>query len=198
MSSQGIPADANGSHQVHTNTERYSIPMRPERMWTEQPIASYKPSPPKSRSLGFVTWTVDGRAMTVDEYIENQRQQLMSSDIHALGLFADRLLEKLNQTDAGTYLGLSETVHLVVQLLKLPMFEQVEDPLPVWVAEVGFAAAYLLKQNDLIPDHLPEIGLVDDALVLKCVIERNHSTVYRSLISASTLSAGRQPAVSNA
>ena len=172
--------------------------MRPERIWTEQPIASYKPSPPKSRSLGFVTWTVDGRAMTVDEYIENQRQQLMSSDIHALGLFADRLLEKLNQTDAGTYLGLSEAVHLVVQLLKLPMFGQVEDPLPMWVAEVGFAAAYLLKRNDLIPDNLPEIGLVDDALVLKCVIERNHATVYQSLISASALSPGREPAASSA
>jgi hypothetical protein len=172
--------------------------MKPERMWTEQPIASYKPGMPKSRSLGFVTWKVDGRAMMVDEYIENQRQQLMSSDIHALGLFADRLLAKLNQTDADTYLGLGETVHLVVQLLKLPMFEQVEDPLPVWVAEVGFAAAYLLKRNDLIPDHLPEIGLVDDALVLKRVIERNHSTLYRSLISANALSAGREPTASSA
>jgi hypothetical protein len=136
--------------------------------------------------------------MMVDEYIENQRLQLMSSDIHALGLFADRLLAKLNQTDADTYLGLGETVHLVVQLLKLPMFEQVEDPLPVWVAEVGFAAAYLLKRNDLIPDHLPEIGLVDDVLVLKRVIERNHSTLYRSSISANALSAGREPAVSSA
>jgi uncharacterized membrane protein YkvA (DUF1232 family) len=83
-------------------------------------------------------------------------------------------------------------------LLKLPMFGQVEDPLPVWVAEVGFAAAYLLKRDDLIPDYLPEIGLVDDALVLKRVIERNHSVLYRSLISASAFSAGREPAVSNA
>jgi hypothetical protein len=167
--------------------------MKSEQLWTEQPNPSYQPGTPKLRTLALMTWKVDGKAMTVDEYIENQRQQLMSSDIHALGLFADRLLEKLNRTDSGTYLGLGETVHLVVQLLKLPMFEQVEDPLPVWVAEVGFAAAYLLKRNDLIPDHLPEIGLVDDALVLKCVIERNHSTVYRSLVSSSALSAGREP-----
>ena len=172
--------------------------MKPEQLWTEQPNASYRPGTPKLRTLALMTWKVDGKAMTIDEYIENQRQQLMSSDIHALGLFADRLLEKLNQTDAGTYLGLGETVHLVVQLLKLPMFEQVEDPLPVWIAEVGFAAAYLLKRNDLIPDHLPEIGLLDDALVLKRVIERNHSTLYRSLISAGALSVGLEPAASNA
>jgi Protein of unknown function (DUF1232) len=172
--------------------------MKPEQLRTGQPNALYQPGTPKLRTLALMTWKVDGKAMTIDEYIENQRQQLMSSDIHALGLFADRLLEKLNQTDAGTYLGLGETVHLVVQLLKLPRFKQVEDPLPVWVAEVGFAAAYLLKRNDLIPDHLPEIGLVDDALILKCVIERNHSTVYRSLISASALSVGREPAAFSA
>ena len=172
--------------------------MKPGQLWTDQPKASYQTGAPKLRTLAFMTWKLDGKAMIIDEYIENQRQQLMSSDIHALGLFADRLLEKLNQTDAGTYLGLGETVHLVVQLLKLPMFAQVEDPLPVWVAEVGFAAAYLLKRNDLIPDHLPGIGLVDDALVLKRVIERNHSTLYRSLILASALGASRGPAASNA
>lgn len=172
--------------------------MNPERMWIEKANASYKPGTPKLRTVAFMTWKVAGKAMTVDEYIENQRQQLMSSDIHALGIFADRLIEKLNHTDAATYLGLSETVHLIVQLLKLPMFEKAEDPLPLWIAEIGFAAAYLLKRNDTIPDDLPEIGLVDDALVLKRVIERNHSILYRSLISPSALAAGRGPAASSA
>jgi uncharacterized membrane protein YkvA (DUF1232 family) len=41
--------------------------------------------------------------------------------------------------------------------------------------ETGFAAAYFLKKFDLIPDHLPEIGLADDALILRRVIERNQS-----------------------
>jgi uncharacterized membrane protein YkvA (DUF1232 family) len=140
-----------------------------------------------------MAWDVGGKAMTVDEYIENQRQQLMSSDIHALGTFADRLLEKLNHTNAGAYPGLSETVHLIVQLLRSPMFKQAEDPVPVWIAEVGFAAAYLLKRNDLIPDDLPEIGLADDVLVLQRVIERNHSKLYWSLISDTTFAVSQDP-----
>ena len=54
-----------------------------------------------------------------------------------------------------------------------PTAQQAKDPLPRWLAEIGFAAGYLLKGFDLIPDHLPEMGLADDALMLQRVIERN-------------------------
>jgi uncharacterized membrane protein YkvA (DUF1232 family) len=56
-----------------------------------------------------------------------------------------------------------------------------KDPLPTWLAEAGFAAGYLLKRYDLIPDHLPGIGLADDVLILQRVIERNESEICRSL-----------------
>jgi Protein of unknown function (DUF1232) len=129
--------------------------------------------------------------MTVDEYIDNQRRELMSSDLHALGTFTDRLLEKLKGTNGNDYPGLSEAVCLIVQLLKSPTVRQVVDPLPTWMAEVGFAAAYLLKRHDLIPDDLPQIGLADDALILQRVIERNHSELYRSLVTDSASPAAR-------
>jgi Protein of unknown function (DUF1232) len=41
------------------------------------------------------------------------------------------------------------------------------------VAEIAFAAGYLLKGFYVIPDHLPDIGLADDARVLHRIIERN-------------------------
>jgi uncharacterized membrane protein YkvA (DUF1232 family) len=47
--------------------------------------------------------------------------------------------------------------------------------LPSWMAETGFAAGYLLKRFDLIPDHVAEIGLADDALILQRVVRRNQS-----------------------
>ena len=56
-----------------------------------------------------------------------------------------------------------------------------KDPLPIWLAEVGFAAAYLLKRFDLIPDHVAEIGLTDDALILQRVIERNRPQLDHAL-----------------
>jgi len=67
----------------------------------------------------------------------------------------------------------------------------VKDPLPRWLAETGFAAGYFLKRFDLIPDHLPEIGLADDALILRRVIERNQSELHRSLVEVSDLTAGK-------
>jgi uncharacterized membrane protein YkvA (DUF1232 family) len=43
------------------------------------------------------------------------------------------------------------------------------------LAETGFAAGYLLKRFDLIPDHVAEIGLADDALIPQRVVRRNQS-----------------------
>jgi len=39
--------------------------------------------------------------------------------------------------------------------------------------EVAFALCYFLKGFDLIPDSIPEIGLLDDALLVETVLQRN-------------------------
>jgi uncharacterized membrane protein YkvA (DUF1232 family) len=119
--------------------------------------------------------------MTVDEYLENQRQDVYSTDLHVLGKFTGRLLDKLKESNAGAPPRLSEEVCLIVQVLESPSVQRTKDPLPTWLAEVGFAAGYLLKRFDLIPDHVAEIGLADDALILQRVIERNKSELDRSL-----------------
>jgi hypothetical protein len=59
--------------------------------------------------------------------------------------------------------------------LESPKAWQAKDPLPRWLAEVAFGARYLLKRFDLIADHLPEIGLADDAQLLARILARNHS-----------------------
>ncbi|HET9374891.1 MAG TPA: YkvA family protein [Chthoniobacterales bacterium] len=124
--------------------------------------------------------------MTIDEYIEEQGQQVNSTDLRVLGAFTDRLLDKLKETNANEYPGLREAVHLIVRVLDSTAAQQAKDPLPTWLAEAGFAAAYLLKRYDLIPDHLPKIGLADDALILQRVIERNQSELYSSLDADTT------------
>lgn len=45
--------------------------------------------------------------------------------------------------------------------------------------ETAFALLYLLKGADRIPDTLPDIGLVDDALIAQLVIER-HAPAMRA------------------
>jgi hypothetical protein len=113
--------------------------------------------------------------MTIDECIENQGQDVNSTDLRVLRMFTGRLLYKLRETNSNEYPGLREPVQLIIWVLESPVAQQAKDPLPRWLAESGFAAAYFLKRFDLIPDHLPEIGLADDALILRRVIERNQS-----------------------
>ena len=96
-------------------------------------------------------------------------------DISVLSSFSDRLLEKLKENNAVEYPGLQDAVHLIIRFLESPSAQQAKDPLPRWLAETGFAASYLLKRFDLIPDHVAEIGLADDALILQRVVRRNQS-----------------------
>ncbi len=43
--------------------------------------------------------------------------------------------------------------------------------------EVAFALLYFLKGADRIPDTIPEVGLLDDALIVQCVLERHASAL---------------------
>jgi uncharacterized membrane protein YkvA (DUF1232 family) len=74
---------------------------------------------------------------------------------------------------------MQEAVHVITQFLESPAAAQAKDPLPRWMAETGFAASYLLKRFDLIPDHVAEIGFADDALILQRVVRRNQSELRR-------------------
>jgi uncharacterized membrane protein YkvA (DUF1232 family) len=103
--------------------------------------------------------------------------------------FSGRLLDKLKESNSDEYPGLREAVQLIILVLKSPAAQQAKGPLPRWLAETGFAAAYFLKKFDLIPDHLPEIGLADDALILQRVIKRNQSELTAVWPKVSTLTA---------
>jgi hypothetical protein len=120
-------------------------------------------------------WRVSGKTMTIEEFIEDQAQHVKAIDISVLGAFSGRLLDKLKERNAVESPELEEAVHIIIRFLESPAAQQAEDPLPRWMAETGFAAGYLLKRFDLIPDHVAVIGLADDALILERVVRRNHA-----------------------
>ena len=120
-----------------------------------------------------IAWRVSGKAVTIDEFIENQAEQVNSSDLRVLKSFSGRLVDKLKETNPDEYPGMHKAVYAIVRVLEAPASLQVKDPLPRWLAETGFAASYFLKRFDLIPDQFPEIGLADDSLIVQRVIERN-------------------------
>jgi uncharacterized membrane protein YkvA (DUF1232 family) len=135
--------------------------------------------------VSLSAWRLSGKPLTLDEFIENRRQYLNSIDLRALGVFSGRLMHKLEGIDPDVYPGLRESVNVIVRVVKSPIAQKAEDPLPRWLAEAAFAASYLQKEVDVIPDHLPEIGLADDALILRRVIERNEAELHRVLAECS-------------
>jgi uncharacterized membrane protein YkvA (DUF1232 family) len=147
---------------------------------------------PRHEQFGKVSlnaWRVSAKAVTIDEFIDQQRKEITSSDLRAISTLGQQLLDKLNETNAKDYPGLRNRINLIVRLLDSPPAKEAKDPLPAWLAEVGVAAVYLLNRYDLLPDHLPEIGLADDALIVARTIERNNAEVRGTLDPGSTPSA---------
>ena len=154
--------------------------MKPKSKSTEPLASSDKPATAQFGQVSESVWRISGKTMTIDEFIEDQARQLNSIDISVLSSFSDRLLDKLKETNAVEYPELQEAVHVIIRFLESPAAQQAEDPLPSWMAETGFAAGYLLKRFDLIPDHVADIGFADDALILQRVVRRNQSELIVS------------------
>jgi hypothetical protein len=131
-------------------------------------------SKPVEESAPINIWKVAGRPVTIDEFIEHG-----TSRLDAIGFrqsrraLIARLHQKLVTDDFETFPELGEAVEQIIEVLRLPEAWQADEPLPRWLAEAAFGARYLLKRFDLIEDHLPEIGLADDALLLARILERN-------------------------
>jgi hypothetical protein len=92
-------------------------------------------------------WKVSGKRVTIDEFIEEGSDRVDATGFrNALRSLNDRLREKLESINAEEYPDLREAVHLVIQVLQSPEAWQAKDPLPRWLAEVGFGARYLFEK----------------------------------------------------
>jgi len=86
-----------------------------------------------------------------------------STDLRVLESCSGRLVDKLKESNSDEYAGLREAVQVIILVLESPAAQQAKDPLPRWLA-----------------DHLPKIGLADDALILQHVVERNQGATPQS------------------
>ena len=155
--------------------------MIPEAKSTKPSLSSNRPNTAHFGQVSPNLWKINGRTITIDQYIEDRRRDVNAAEICVLQAFTSRLRDKLKEVNPSEYLGLREMVHLLIHALESTAVENIVDPLPNWLAEVGFASSYLLERYDLIPDHLPAIGLADDILILQRVIARNQSDLHRIL-----------------
>jgi uncharacterized membrane protein YkvA (DUF1232 family) len=133
---------------------------------------SKPPTPFENVTIGL--WKFSGKPVTIDEFIEKGIDCVDATGFrYALRSLNGRLSEKLQSINADEYPGLREAIQVIIQVFESREAWQAKDPLPHWLAEVAFGARYLLKRFDFIADHLPGIGLADDARLLERILERN-------------------------
>src|SRR5262245_6374491 len=77
------------------------------------------------------------------------------------------------------YHELKHQIREIMRTLEAAALVNATDPLPRCLAEATFAAQYLLKADDLIPDSVPG-GLADDAILVKSVVARHGRKLARS------------------
>lgn len=115
------------------------------------------------------------KAVSIDEFIEGEKQHITSKSLLKLIDLIPNLRAKMETEQARAHYDLIQGVEILIQILQSSDVSKSSDPLPPHLAEAGVAAYYILKGVDIIPDSIPEIGLTDDARILARVFERNSS-----------------------
>jgi uncharacterized membrane protein YkvA (DUF1232 family) len=114
-------------------------------------------------------------------FIRNQACVLSITDLDRLVSDLPTLRERFARISSEFYPYLSDQL----QFLSLFVEEQVvgrsrdlaEEP----VAEAAFALLYFQRATDLIPDPIPGMGLLDDAMIVSIVLRRQEHAFKRSL-----------------
>lgn len=119
------------------------------------------------------------KAATIDEYIENAASGIVPGELGRLAGLSGRLWDKVASADPVRHPRLQAQARILEILLVeyqtgyalLPAEKQRA------LAELGVAAAYLLKGYDVIPDDVEEIGFDDDAFLVDTVFSRNRAAI---------------------
>jgi uncharacterized membrane protein YkvA (DUF1232 family) len=127
----------------------------------------------------LAAWLFSGDTAHIDEFILTGSSGIRSEDVHAITKESQCVYEKIYAARDAGLSDLKAHTRLIMQTLEFAARSHAADPLPAHLAEGTFAAQYLLKEDDLIPDQVPGMGLIDDAILIKRVFSRNEPEFMR-------------------
>jgi uncharacterized membrane protein YkvA (DUF1232 family) len=124
-------------------------------------------------------WPFSGEVAHIDKFIIIGSSQIRSADLQTISEKSQQVHEKIYLIREEGLSDLKRQTRLIMQTIEFAARLQFEDPLPTYLAEGGFAMLYLIREEDLIPDLIPGIGLIDDAILVKRVFYRNEADFMR-------------------
>ena len=117
-----------------------------------------------------VTNSKETMTSEISSFIERQARAVSIREINRLIVDLPALRERFAKIPMETYPHLADQL----QLLTLVVEEQVvRDPAGQMVGEAAFALLYFQRATDLIPDSIPGMGLLDDAMIVRIVLARH-------------------------
>jgi uncharacterized membrane protein YkvA (DUF1232 family) len=120
------------------------------------------------------------------DFIESQARALSHADLEALILDLAGLRSRLTEV-AQRYPNFTEQFEFLALVVETESTKLNGDSIPQHVTEAAFALLYFQRAADLIPDMIPGLGLLDDAMIVNMVLRRNERA-FRAYSHASRLS----------
>jgi uncharacterized membrane protein YkvA (DUF1232 family) len=120
----------------------------------------------------------------LSDFIQSRARALSLAELDRLIADLPALSERFATIPAQTYPCLADQLQFLSRVVE----EQVvREPASEMVGEAAFALLYFQRATDLIPDSIPGMGLLDDAMIVRIVLGR-HEHAFKSGSHADELS----------
>ena len=90
------------------------------------------------------------------------------------------MCERFTTIPSQTYPYLADHLEFLSRVVKDEVTGPNRDPISQTVSEAAFALLYFQSVTDLIPDTIPGMGLLDDAMIASLVLRRHEDAFKRS------------------
>jgi uncharacterized membrane protein YkvA (DUF1232 family) len=116
------------------------------------------------------------------DFIQSRASALSVADLNRLIADLPALRERFTTIPSQTYPYLSDQLQFLSRVFKDEVTGSNRDPISQTVSEAAFALLYFQTATDLIPDSIPDMGLLDDAIIASLVLRRmrTRSNVVRT------------------
>jgi uncharacterized membrane protein YkvA (DUF1232 family) len=114
----------------------------------------------------------ESMTMELTDFIQRQAGALSVADLDRLISDLPALRERFARLPLQTYTHLPDQLEFLSRFVEEQIFGRSCDLAEEPVAEAAFALLYFQRATDLIPDSIPDMGLLDDAMIVSMVLRR--------------------------